>query len=180
MATPISSEVLNQEADARFWAQTGYKPGRKLDPSNPTDKTMVPVWMDIFRKVQSEARAGRLVTTYDHPRVTQALSDAEVADRAAAVHVAAAAETPNPALAQDHVAAATTAVQVSAQRARDAAMDQPPSVNPEMVQRAGQEAAATPPPPEAPPTEHIAHAHARNRAHSHARGVHSQAREALY
>jgi hypothetical protein len=178
MATPVSSDVLNQETDALFWAQTGYKPGLKLDPKIPTDKAMVPVWMDIFRKVQGKARTGSLVTTYDHPRVAQALSDAEVAGRAAAVHVAAAAETPDPAHAQDNIAAATTASQVSTQRAREAAAAQPPMVNPELVRKAGQEAAASPPPPQAPPAEQIAHAHARDHAHSHARGVHSQAREA--
>src|SRR4029077_6352435 len=104
----------------------------------------------------------------------------------AAVHATAAAQTPDPSLAQDHIAAATTALQVSAQRARDAAAVQPPTVNPEIVRKAGQEAGQTPPPAQAAPAEHIAHVHARDHAHPHARRIHAEARaatvarEALY
>src|SRR4029078_12289214 len=89
MATPVSNETLNRETDARFWSGTGYRPGHALDPKNPTDKVMMPVWMDIFRKGQAGAKAGTLVTTYAHPAVSQALADAGVAQRAAAVHAAA-------------------------------------------------------------------------------------------
>ena len=55
MATTISRDILNKETNARFWAQTGYKPGQRLDPNNPLDKAKMPVWMDIFRKVNAEA-----------------------------------------------------------------------------------------------------------------------------
>ena len=48
----VDRRYLNEETDTRFWARTGYRPGQRLDPANPTDKVMLPVWMDIFRQVQ--------------------------------------------------------------------------------------------------------------------------------
>jgi len=161
MARPISTDILNQETDARFWAQTGFKPGQKLDPSNSTDKVMVPVWQDIFKTVQQEANAGTLVTTYDHPEIQQHLSDAEVADRAAAVYLDIAAATPDAATSRENVVAATTASQISALRANEAAAKQPPSVTPRMVDEAAKQAAQSFPPPSAPSSDHLAHAKAR-------------------
>ena len=156
MATPISRDTLNQETNARFWA-TGYRPGHKLDPKNPTDKAMMPVWMDIFRKVSAEAEAGTLVTTYDRPEVAQLLADAEIANAVAAMHVDEAAKASDPAIAQQHTAAAATASQVSSLKLSAAAANQPPTVSPKVVQDAAREAAKTPPPPHAPAADHIAH-----------------------
>lgn len=149
--------IIDQETDSRFWSQTGYKPGQKLDPKNPTDKAMMPVWLDINRKVKAEDAAGKLVTTFDHPEVAQHLADAHVADTAAAAHLDAAAKEPDPAIAQEHVTAAKTATGVAAQKTRDAAVLQPPTVSPEHVQDAAHEAKKQPPPPEAPAKDHLAH-----------------------
>ena len=154
----ISKDILDRETDARFWAQTGYRPGQKLDPSSPTDKAMMPVWMDVYRKVKAEADAGTLVTTFDHPEVAQHLTDADVANRAAAAHLDAAVAAPDPATAQQNVVAATTAVQISAQKARDAAATQPPTVSSQLLQGAARDAAQNPPPPNAPSADHLAHA----------------------
>ena len=158
MTPPISRDILNQETNARFWAQTGYKPGQRLDPKNPLDKAKMPVWMDIFRKVSAEANAGTFVTTYDQPEVAQQLSDATVASTVAAAHVDAAAQAPDPTLAQQHAAAAATAQQVASQRLNEAAANQPPTVSPSLEQAAAREAARTPPPATAPAADQIAHA----------------------
>jgi hypothetical protein len=175
-------EVVTRETDARFWSQTGYKPGQKLDPAIPTDKAMVPVWLDIFKKVQRAADAGTLVTTYDHPEVAQHLSDAAVAGRAAAAHIDSAAASPDAKTAQDNIVAAATAQGISTQKAREAAAKQPTTVDPKLVRDAGQQTAKVPPPPHAPANEHIAHAHAREHAYEHAQAVHAEApaRAALY
>lgn len=178
MATPISRDILDQETDARFWAQTGYKPGQKLDPQNPTDKAMASVWLDIFNKVKREADAGTLVTTYDHPEVAQNLSDAAVANKAASMHVDMAASAPNATAAQQNVGYAAAAQQISTQKSRDAASKQPPTVNPEIVKDASQEAAKNPPPPQASSSDHIAHEHAHRHAHAHAQAVHAEAEAA--
>jgi hypothetical protein len=155
---PVSRDVLNRETNARFWASTGFRPGQKLDPNNPTDKAMMPVWMDIFRKVKAEADSGTLVTTYDHPAVSQGLSDATVANKVTAMHVEAAARSTDPRDVQANAAAAATAAQVVAQRLRDAVARQPPTASPALVQDAADEAARTPPPPHAPAGDQIAHA----------------------
>ena len=128
----ISRDTLNRETNARFWAQSGHKPGQRLDPNNPTDKAMMPIWMDIQRKVQAEADAGTLVTTFDHPEVAQNLADAEVANKVAAVHVDAAAQESDPALAQQHTEAAATAAQVFLQKLKEAAAQQPPTMAPQL------------------------------------------------
>ena len=79
MATPISRDTLNRETNARFWLRRRHKVGERLDPSDPRDQAEMPVWMSIFREVQAEARANKLVTTYDDPEVIQALAAARLA-----------------------------------------------------------------------------------------------------
>jgi len=157
----VSRDILNRETNARFWASTGHRPGKPLDPKNPTDKAMEPVWRDIFRKVQAEAAAGTLVTTYDKPDVAQALAEAQLASTVAEAHVDAAA-TADPVTTQQHVTAASTAKQVATIKANEAASKQPPTVSPQLVQDAKREAAKTPPPPHAPAADHIAHAQLQN------------------
>ena len=71
--------MLDHETDARFWAQTNYRPGQKLDAANPTDRAMMKVWSDIFAKVKREDDAGRLVLTYNHPAVEHHLDEAVAA-----------------------------------------------------------------------------------------------------
>ena len=182
MAT--SRDILNLETDARFVAQSAhrpgqpaYLPGQKLNPNNPADAAMIPVWKDIFKKVKAEADAGTLVTTYDHPEVAQNLADAGVADRAAAAHLDIAANAPDPATAQANIDAAKTAHYISKRKAHEAASKQPPTIDPQIVKDAAKEVATTPPPPpEAPAAEHIAHEHVRTGgAHHHAHGVHARA-----
>lgn len=175
MPTPVSRDVLNQETDARFWAQTGYKPGQKLDPNNPTDKAMEPVWWHFYNTVKAEADAGKLVTTYDHPEVVQKLTDAAVAHKAAAAYADTAVDAPNGQTQQQNIAAATTAQQISTQKTREAAAMQPPTVDPQIVKAAGQDAATVPPPPDASATDHIWHEHAHRHAHRHAQAVIDQA-----
>jgi hypothetical protein len=153
------SATLLKEVDARFWS-LGYKPGQKLDPRNPQDKKMIPVWESIHKKVLAEDRAGKLVLTHLHPEVAQHLSDAEVANRAAAAHLDAASKASDPWDVQANVAAATTASQISSQKAREAAGKQPPSVSPEALLEAFRSIAGVPPSSDAPAVDQIAHAQA--------------------
>ena len=158
MADP---DVVLRETDARFWAQTNFKPGQKLNPTNPTDRAMIPVWRDIRDKVKRDYDAGTLRTTYDRPEVQQRLSDAAVADKAAAAHLDMAAAAPDAAMAKENVVAATTAAQISTQKAKEAAQSQPRTISPKIVDDAAKQAARMSPPPSAPAEDHIAHAKAR-------------------
>lgn len=144
-----SRDVLNKETNARFWAQTGYKPGQKLDMKNPTDRAMSKVWLDIFHKVSAEDQHGHLVTTYDHPDVEQHLQDAEVAHKAAEIHLDAADHAPDPWEQTKNVEAAKTANAIAQQSAKKAASYQPPTASPKVAETAAYDAhqTAKKPPP---------------------------------
>ena len=43
--------VLINETNRRFW-QTGYKPGQRLDMSDPTDRRMAQVWLSIYHDLE--------------------------------------------------------------------------------------------------------------------------------
>jgi len=145
MAMPtlhLSKSLIDRETDARFWAQTGYKVGQKLDPSNPTDREMSKVWLDIWGKVKREDRDGTLVTTYNHPEVERSLDDAAIASHAAAGHLDAAAQEADPDVSQSHVDAAAGASASAAAAARRAAALQPPTVSPIVADAAAAASAA--------------------------------------
>ncbi len=147
-----SKDILDREADARFWAQTQYKIGQKLDPKDPADRKMVKVWMDIFAKVQREDRAGELVLTYNHPQVEQHLEDATAAASATRDHLEGAAAAPSRETAQPYLDAAAQSATAMSNAAQAAAMRQPATVSPVVVQAAAQEIArdaGTRPPPAA-------------------------------
>ena len=156
-----SPTILMKEADARFWAQTDYKPGRKLDPSDPTDRAMSKTWLDVYAKVKAEDDAGKLALTYNHPAVAQGVADAKVANAVVAQHLDAAAK--DPAAADQHAQAAAVAANVAAQATRSAAAVQPPTVSPAAAQAGAHEAhvAAQQPPPGVVvfPKGHPAHWH---------------------
>ena len=44
--------VLIHAANQTFWEITKYKPGQKLDMSDPQDRAMAKTWMDIYRQIQ--------------------------------------------------------------------------------------------------------------------------------
>ena len=46
--------ALIHETDKRFAAATGYRPGHKLDPSDPQDAKMIPIWIDIYNQAEAE------------------------------------------------------------------------------------------------------------------------------
>ncbi len=48
---PLASRDLNQEADLLFWSETHYKPGKRLDPHDPSDRRMIPAWLDARDRV---------------------------------------------------------------------------------------------------------------------------------
>jgi hypothetical protein len=160
MRTSTQAAVLDRETDARFWAQTHYRVGHRLDPENPSDRAMMKVWLDIYAKVKREDQAGRLVLTYNHPAVEQHLGDAQLAMQAAAAHLDAAASESDPVRAQQHVEAATVATTTASTANQAAAALQPPTVSPSVVHAAAHEAAhgaAVPPP--APIVEQLPPAH---------------------
>lgn len=128
-----SKDIIDRETDARFWAQTAYKVGRRLDPSDPTDRKMMPIWIDIWGKVRREDAAGDLVLTYNHPDVERGLSDSEIAGHISDSHADVASSTPDPELARAHAAAAAQAATIASSRARVAAFDQPPTVSPSVA-----------------------------------------------
>jgi len=149
MSQANSKAVLDRETDARFWAQTQYKSGQRLDPTDPTDRAMMRVWLDIFAKVQREDRAGHLTLTYNHPVVERSLDDARLALHAAAAHLEAAVQAPDPVRAQQHAEAAATATTTASSASQAAAALQPATVSPAVVTAAATEAAtaaALPPP----------------------------------
>jgi hypothetical protein len=151
-----SSAVLDRETDARFWAQTHYRVGERLNPADSTDRAMMKVWLDIYAKVNREDKAGRLVLTYNHPAVEQHLGDAQFAMEAAAAHLDAAANEPDPVRAQQHAEAAAAATTTASAANQAAAALQPPTVSPVVVSAAAHEAAhvaAVPPP--VPVVEHL-------------------------
>lgn len=163
--------IVDQETDARFWAQTGYKPNQKLDPHDPQDAKMVPVWLDIEKKVKAEYDAGKLVTTYDHPVVAHKLAEAHAADQAATAHLDAATKAPDQATAQQHVHAAHEALKIGKVKVQEAAAVQPPTTSPQLTHEASHAAAASPPPPSAPAREHVANVQAQAAHKGKARGL---------
>jgi hypothetical protein len=160
MARKDPAQIVEDEVNARFWAQTKYRVGKKLDPWDQQDATMIPVWKDIEAKVQRDYDAGKLVTTFDHPVVAQNLADAHVADQMTIAHAEAAAKTPDSAAAQQHAEAAATASEIVAQKTQDAAAIQPPTVSPQLSHEASHAAASQPPHPSAPASDHVAHVQA--------------------
>lgn len=151
----VAKTVLDKETNARFWAQTGYKPGQKLDPvHNPIDKSMSKVWLDIFAKVKAEDAAGKLVLTYNNRAVEQHLDAAAAASSAALGHMNnadAAAAAGQPAIAAEAIAAAAQAHQAAHDAMQVAAAMQPPTVSPQVAQVAATEAAQIADQPAPPP-----------------------------
>lgn len=143
-----SKDVLNKETDARFWAQSGYKVGQKLNPSNPADRAMMKLWLDIFHKVEAEDETGHLVTTWDHPEVANYLQEATAARQVAEDHLEQAAAAPDPWEQTRHAETAANANAVSQKAAKEAAKYQPPTASPHVAQTAANDAhAATNKPP---------------------------------
>ena len=132
--------MLDHETNARFWAQTGYKPGQPLDTSIPADRAMAKVWSDIYAKVKDEDDHGRLVLTYNHPAVEQHLENAATAhhDAAASLELAAAAQDPE--LVGKHEQDAANAHAASQSAAAQAAAMQPATVSPDVAHAAAVEA----------------------------------------
>jgi hypothetical protein len=137
----VSKSLLNQETDARFWAQTHYKIGKPLDLRDVTDRSMAKIWQDILLTVQKEDREHRLRVTFNDPEVVALLRDAVHATDATKAHIAAAAIAPDAKTADGHIRAATDASAAAGSAARGAAARQPPTVSPIVVQASADESA---------------------------------------
>lgn len=144
-----SKSTIDRETDARFWAQTGYRVGQRLDPGDPVDRAMSIVWRDVWSKVKREDQEGRLVLTYNHPDAERGLADAEMASHAVVAHLESATAAPDPASAAEHASAAESAAAAAGSAADAAAAIQPPTVSPSLASEAASAAAAAagmPPP----------------------------------
>ena len=137
--TPQIDTMLDDETDARFWAQYGWKPGTKLDPSNAHDRAFVPAWRDIRAKVKAEWAAGKLVRTADHPAVTSLLSKAADLFDHAAAKVAEAIHAVDPATKATAAAEAKAAHAEANAATLAAASYQPPTASPQLAQQAAAE-----------------------------------------
>jgi len=67
---------LNHETDLRFWSGIGYNPGRKLDPHDKYDATMIPIWKSVYDNVLAQYNAGTIVWTQDQPAMQQMVAAA--------------------------------------------------------------------------------------------------------
>ena len=145
----VTQKKLYDETDARFWSQTGYNPGKKLDPHDPYDQSMVPVWQAIYKIVANEYDHGGVHGvhwTVDQPEVVAAIADAKqrVANVEHQIDNAAAALTGGDVHAQQAAVAQATAQHDAAQvRTKQAgAQGSPHVVDPALVAAAAQQAPA--------------------------------------
>lgn len=48
---------INDATDEQFWAETNYKPGRRLDPRDPMDHAMINTWLKIRYEIAEQYAA---------------------------------------------------------------------------------------------------------------------------
>lgn len=150
--------VIDKETDARFWAQTGYKPGIKLDMSIPTDRTQGLVWNAIHAQVVAEDQAGKLRLTYNHPTVQQGIANAKAADAVTAANLELAKHAGDPTTRDARIRAAADAQARGQANANAVQQAQQHEVAPgDVATKAAQDAAANPPPSDAGADHHLAH-----------------------
>jgi hypothetical protein len=69
---PGEGPAFFAEVDRRFWAQTHYKVGGRLDPHNPADRPYVRIWLRIRDQVRAEREQAAHATRAEQP--TQAVA----------------------------------------------------------------------------------------------------------
>jgi hypothetical protein len=62
---PTSGPVFHMEVDRRFWQQTNYKVGQRLDPALPEDKPYIATWTRIRDQVRAEREAQNAAAARD-------------------------------------------------------------------------------------------------------------------
>jgi len=168
----VVQKAINAETDVRFWAQTGYKVGQKLDIGNPSDAAMAPVWDAIHGLVLGEYLTHGFITpTHASPDVQAHLANAANAQQQASAHADAAAHAfaaGDQATAHQHAAAADQAHQVAAASAHAAAAAQPLSIV-SAGSRAGARRLADSSSPASPGLPSVAQAAKAASSHAHAR-----------
>lgn len=71
MATDAVKEAIIRQTDHSFWSETGYKPGKRLDPRHRDDAAMVPLWLAMnYAVVTSNLERLRLLNPTD-PAIQQ-------------------------------------------------------------------------------------------------------------
>jgi hypothetical protein len=70
-ALPTSGPVFHVEVDRRFWQQTGYKVGQRLDPNLPEDRPFVQIWLRIRDQVRTEREAENAARARERERAAQ-------------------------------------------------------------------------------------------------------------
>jgi len=144
----VTQKKLYDETDHRFWSQTGYSPGHKLDPHDSFDASMMPVWQAIYAKVLGEYNHGSVHWTMDQPEIVAAIADAGRRMDAAAQKISDAAGALTGTPPQKQAIAQATAQHDAAQvRTKQAgAHGSPNVVDPSLVAQAAKQA----PPPQTP------------------------------
>ena len=137
--TPKIQAELYAEADARFWAQTGLRPGKKLDPKNWIDQAFVPVWSAAYDRVLNEWKHGKLVKTYDHPAVVSLIDKAAELFHKASTFVQNALATPELDVKNAYATKAKDAHDQANAATTLAATYQPPTVSPALADKAAQQ-----------------------------------------
>lgn len=136
---PSMTPILNRETDARFWANTGYKPGQRLDPANAFDRMWVGAWKAINAKVIKEFRDGTIRWTYNSPEVADLITKGLAASKEAAAQIAAAQAAKasgDHAKAAQHITEAhgqIGAAQVATAQAATYMPPPPPEVHPQVA-----------------------------------------------
>ena len=64
---PGEGPAFFAEVDRRFWAQTHYKVGGRLDPHNPADRPYVRIWLRIRDQVRAEREQAAQTTQAEQP-----------------------------------------------------------------------------------------------------------------
>ena len=64
---PGEGPAFFAEVDRRFWAQTHYKVGGRLDPHNPADRPYVRIWLRIRDQVRAERAQAAQTTQAEQP-----------------------------------------------------------------------------------------------------------------
>ena len=136
---------INRETDARFHAQTGYKPGMPLDLKDPSDRAMSKVWLDVYAQVAGENDAGKMVRTFADPKVAEYLDHAKVAHLAAINHMVGASSAKDNAHLESHLRAAKDANVIARESCAAAAAFQPPSITKFILDQALAEVSKTAP-----------------------------------
>ena len=71
-----SQREITQEANARFWITTFYKPGVALSSADSADRFMARRWLEIYRDLERQNARGTLTLIHKHESFADRLKEA--------------------------------------------------------------------------------------------------------